>query len=209
MAVNTPLLLKFDILRPDDPQVNSTLCESIFFVELTGVYSSANPSGWSPPFTNPTIASVDTATLDITLADDTVVTLDLRPDFPNTDLAPYEITGVMLGLDADTAITDWIAKMVYTVSGTIGGEDYTESTTKYVPVLCQTMCCVNRLALLVSGCGCDDETAKKNAAKYLNASANLDAIYASLNCTPQNPDKANEILTYLTDLCAGDDCGCQ
>src|SRR5689334_15376843 len=120
--ISTALNLKFSAVPPDDPRITSNLCQSFFIQEDTGAFDAVlNPGGWGG--VNPAIGDAQSATLDVTLLDGTVVTFDMYPTFPNITGTVFEITNVMLGLGATDPIVDWISSMTYTVTGDAGGGD--------------------------------------------------------------------------------------
>lgn len=194
------LVLKYEL-------VQSTDCKSFSFKETTGAYdATTNLTGWG--FPNATIGDITEASLSITKADGTITTWDsastppFYPSFPtddNTDL--FEITNEMLGLDADTEITDWIPYFTYTVTPSV---DDPITTSQYLLVECNTICCDNTLcaAVVLGGCACGN----KSLDLSLEVHGFRLALENAVNC--EKITEANQILTYLQRLCTSNGCGC-
>ncbi len=196
------LELKFGI-------INSTDCKSFSFVDLTGIYNAtSNPTGFGGA--NPATTDMAMASLTVLLADGTqqVFTLGFYPLFPNTNGVLFNITNQNLGLPADQPIQDWISNISYHVSENSDGSDgYT--TAKYVFISCQSDCCRSTALSNISfgnGCSCDNPKFQD----WSKINAMFEAINNALECSPQLPNKANAILTTLTEACnkAGCSCGC-
>ncbi len=186
--------------------VDSSDCLSFYWEDTTGVYTDSNTGGFNSP--NPTIAQVTGATLAIiNSSGDTITFSDgegFYPLMPNTNGSRYQITSAMFGGSADSPITDLITLATYTVN--VGDDSYIFS--EYVLIGCQSKCCIAKMNAAVdfsNKCApCDN----KKLQTYLKAQALLDAIYNSLACSPQLPNKAAADLTTLTELCLSNNCGC-
>lgn len=192
--------LKFSIIPSQDAL-------SFYFKEDTGIYSATNnPTGWGSP--NPATSAMTSATLTITLVNDTTVVFNsgngFYPLFPNTNGSLFKITNVLLGLDDEAQITDWISLMTY---ATTDGGSNSFSTSKYVFVNSQSLCCVANLLSRVttSDCNCGNQNMKT----WQRANLMLKGVQGALDCSPQLPNKATDDLSSLTDLCNNNDCNCQ
>lgn len=191
-------VLKFEI-------VQSTDCKSFYIKDTTGVYDdTTNPTGWCPSSggcgVNYAIADVFSDTLDITLQNGTVIPqIEMYPILPNTDGILYQVLNTALGLAADEPITDQILNIVRTVN--IGDLITTETQ----GVLCQSTCCVAKAAATVDNCGdCDCEN--EDLENFLIKQGWLLVTQNAVDCNKSL--KAAKILSHLTDICNGSDCGC-
>lgn len=196
------LALKFSVL----PSANAL---SFYFRDDTGVYNSiSNITGYGSP--NIAIADILYASFTIILADGTTKTFTTAdgfyPLFPNTTGVLFQVLNTALGLSATTAISDWISQATYSVSVNADGSNPV-STTKYVFISSQSICCVNNL---LAEAGFDGNCLCENAdlENWVRGLGLLKSIQAALDCAPQLPNKASVNLTGLTELCNQSGCGC-
>lgn len=167
--------------------------------------SGTGTTGWGNG-TNPTILGVSTATVTITLPDNTVLApINVYPTLPNTNDIYFQVTNVMLGLGAADLITDGIYFFEYVVTGLDGlGAPYTATYAQYKFLTPQGCCCLSKMAAKAKTCksGCKDPA----RVAYSNASDTMalinDAASSGLLV------EAQEFLTELQLICANADCGC-
>jgi hypothetical protein len=153
---------------------------------------------------NPTIASSLTATITITLPDNTTLApINVYPTLPNTNDIYFEVTNVMLGLGVTEPITDGIYYFKYIVTGNDGGA-YTYTYAQYKFLTPQVCCCVSKLAARVKPCtkGC------KNEAKIVYSDAFDTLMLLQDAASSGNLNEAAEFLTELQNICTQADCGC-
>ncbi len=188
-----------------DSLSTATDSKSLSFVELTGVYSSANTGGYGTPNINTSDATA--ATLSLVLSDGSTVNFasTFYPLFPNTSYVRFGILNTDLGFASDQAIPDQIPLMTYTVVDDDLPATYVLS--KYVFIDGQSRCCIQKMLSKIKSSG-DCSCGNKNYDAWVQATALYSAIQGALDCTPQRPNDANRILTLLTDLCSSAGCGC-
>lgn len=181
-------------------------CRSIFFSDITGLYSLNNIGGWNNIGGDPNIliSSVTETHILITLPNNTTVINILNPvNIPNPDTAfEYEITASVI--NGGTYIADGLYQIEYTV--TDGINTYTTGKS-YFLFTCNIECCINKMFAKIatsSDCSCDS-TIIKNA---IYANALLNGLLANKDCG--NLTNINLLLTKLNTICnfTNNDCGC-
>ena len=174
-------------------------CSSLTFNELTGAYSSTNPTGYGAP--NDDIVVSATAELNITLADGTTSILSLTSSgFPTSDKSKeFIINATDIGYNSGEQIADQIISMEYVVvtdSGSIVRKQIDTS------LYCQVNCCVNSMFIDLDT-ECSDCMATEGA-RAQQAYLMLQGLKASAGCG--NKSAFNKILTQLQKLCSTTAC---
>lgn len=198
--INTSLQIEFSICE-------GTSCSSFDITDTTGVYSASNLLGYGTP--NPSIADIDTATLEVEFPDGTSVTIDLLTEssglFPNTSDVSFTVTNSLLGLS--DKITDGVYILTYTITGdTNNGSDVIawESTcTHYVLFDCQTKCCLDTLfsTITTEECAtCNNSILNQVTKAYMY----LEAAHKAACCSMKN--KAGKLLNNASYLCNKTNC---
>ena len=172
-------------------------CTQLQFSENTGVYSTANATGWGTP--NVDTTSAVSATLLIKGPDAVEYTIDLfAEDFPkNITGSSYNIPLASMG--SPVTITDGQWYFVYTI---VDDNDDTYSTTVYKYFFCTSDCCVKNMLANINTC---DSCPKDNSeSDYLKAKAMLDSLENAAECG----DSANfaAIKKILDKLCLNSGC---
>lgn len=165
--------------------------------------SGTGLTGWGNG-SNPLITNTLTATVTITLPDNTTLApINVYPTLPNTNDIYFEVTNVMLGLSASDPIVDGVYFFSYTITGT-DGTPYTYTYAQYKFLTPQVCCCVLKMSARVKPCkkGC------KNEAKVAYSDA-FDTLTLLQNAASSgNMNEAAEFLLELQTICESNNCGC-
>lgn len=203
------LVLNFKICK-------NTKCDSLSFIETTGIYNAAtNPTGYGSP--NPTIQSSFTANdavLIITDPEGTVFTIDITAgndlslsaitdNFPTQDNSQfYTITPTVLSQSG--SFIDGVYEVKYTVKNLTGASGVIYSMNKFFLVSCGVDCCVSKMFGKIAECSCEcDDSLIDNA---LLANVYLKGLYAAAACGQK--DKANQLIKNINKLCGNTTSGC-
>lgn len=200
-------------------------CVGFVFTDTTGVYNvTTNPGGYGAP--NPESNIVNEATISLYpplatvpyLFTFTIETGNLAaatvtaPDGTVTNILA-DLSGITFPFDADNQIHiletylgvtdgDMVTDGVWTSVYEITLEDAsTYNTTTYPMSICSTSCCINKMFVNLSDCGCG--CAAEKAALSANAKLMSAIAAADLGMMTQ----AQENLTKAKEMCDGE-CGC-
>ena len=177
----------------------ATNMKSLYLYDASGT----GATGWDNG-ANPTIVSALTATVTITLPDNTVLApINVYPTLPNTTDTFFEVTNVMLGLGITEPITDGIYFFQYVVTGN-NGAPYTYTYAKYKFLTPQVCCCLSKMSAKARSCkkGCKDPVRIAFANAWDTMVLMQDAASSGKLI------EAQEFLTELQLICTQQDCGC-
>ena len=162
------LLLKFNLC----PILG---CTQLQFSENTGVYSTANTTGWGTP--NAELVSALTATLKITNPSLVSYTIDLFDNAYPTSVEGFSYNIPLNEMGSPTSIVDGKWDFVYTVTLDTG-VIYTTSQSLYFT--CNTKCCVSNMLANVNTCdSCPKDDSEKN---YNTVKTMFDSLENAAEC---------------------------
>ena len=188
----------------------SSDCESIYFSELTGVYTASNSGGWAVlagagALVNFVPSDAIDAHVTVTLPDGTIATaVNLYSTFPDSaGTATQTITNTNLGITG--ALPDGIYTATYQVDvSNVSSQTVSFTITKSFFLSCTIKCCVDKLIakIAVADCSCEDPALKNALLAW--------GLYESLLKAGQcgNTTKVANLLARITKLCSITNCGC-
>jgi hypothetical protein len=181
----------------------STDGKSLRFTETTGVYDSVNnPTGWGVSG-SPSIGSINSCKIYITLDNETEYTIDvLSSPLPSSSNGYYDITSEDIGLDAGKVLPDGVYTIKYEV-GVVSDNTYI-SKLAYVLLDREVKCCVfKKIENILDLC---DTCHDKKVIKYLLPFAYHKALLGAVKLG--RLEKSREILIALQKYCSQTNCGC-
>jgi len=175
-------------------------CTSKSFVLKDGTFpyhATSNITGWGSP--NAATSDVTTSTLQVTSPSGVVSAfIDVSASLPsvdNNDSYTYVPTANGQAWEDGIWLFDWVVK------GTFSGDAFYIGASKKKFSLCIVKCCVDKLAVNMSGCGCGN-----GGSKSVDAFLTYNAAESAFCCG--NDDRAKSLLVKLQDLCANNCKGC-
>lgn len=178
----------------------SNNCKTIVIYDETG---DSDAGSWGVGG-NPAISTVLTATLGVRLPDGTVIApISVYPTLPNVTGLGFNLTNVLMGLQATTLIQSGAYVFDYVVTGD-DGSPYTYSTSVTKFLACAECCCRDKYAAKVSACGgnCGDVSYEQ----YSQLWDDIELMQNAASCGHIN--EANEFLLKVQLVCAQIDCNC-
>lgn len=184
-------------------------CRAFSLFEKTGIFDAvSNPTGYGSP--NPDVGDVSSAVIQITLPDESVVSLNITGDFgaifPTTDdTDQLEITNEILGLSEDENLPYGIYTFVYTIFAE-DGSIIAQGTFKFL-IDCTLFCCLDNLLATLDECDCcSDPAAKMKNWRVRAGYIYLQAAQAAFGCG--KTQRAKALLDFVNDICAQTKCNC-
>lgn len=180
-------------------------CKSFFFYDKTGVYSPANTGGYGNP--NEALTDITNYMLRVWFpgAKDYVqvnlkqLAVEQGVIFPNTEDSPVKITSEKLGLAPGSVLPDGRYYVEVIANGLFNSEPFEYSMAGWQMIICNTACCIDKLALAVNpdceNCFEQDENASKAMEIYFLLLWSAMAV----NCNKLN--RADNFLRKAQSLC--------